>query len=207
MDTTYKWKLLDKNGNTILGANYDDTWLFTENVAAVSINLIWKYIKIDGNEAFPQQFDIAYPFFEGYAAVAEGYSFGFIDKTGNYIVRPEFDEASWFSEGLAVVRSGNYYHYIDKNFNANGYKISTNFLDAYDFQNGVALVQIDENNWAYINKSGKILYEWQPPLASSSAAFNKSAIMKKGVTISKKGVFRKKQTIREKLHDRLLRGE
>jgi hypothetical protein len=207
MDSTYKWKLLDKNGNTILGANYDDTWLFTENVAPVSVNSIWKYIKPDGNEAFPQQFDLAYPFFEGCAAVEEGSSFGFIDKTGNYIVRPEFDEAWWFSEGLAVVRSGNYYHYIDKNFNSNGYKISTNFLDAYDFQGEVALVQIDANNWAYINNSGKILYEWQPPVSDKSATINKSAITKKVATTNKKFSIRKKQTVRERLRARLLKGE
>lgn len=77
---------------------------------------------------------------------------GFIDTNGNEIIPCTYEAVGSFSEGLTNFKSGNSWGYMDKN----GSTIiePRNFLDFGSFSDGLALVQYEEGEYCYIDKTG-----------------------------------------------------
>jgi hypothetical protein len=196
-DFSRKWGVIDGKGNTKINYIFDYiNEFFTENLAAVyKINDgQWGYITSDGNYSIKPQFDDAYPFFEGLAVIGIGYKYGYIAKSGKIAINPEYDGAYDFSEGLAAVYKGGLYGFIDKTGKS---IIAPQYLWAGDFSDGLAMIVLNDSiNYKYIDKTNKII--WQSSLSLSTS---KSASLYKIATI------KSKQTRRERLQTRLLKGE
>lgn len=129
-----KYGFIDKMGNVIVPAKYDQVADFKEERAWVAYRndegrLKCGYIDLDGKEVAPIKYQV--PFGEG-------------------------ETPTDFSEGLAALplRTDEYdspvYGYIDKMGNE---VIPAKFSIAGDFKNGIALVDLEN----YIDKTGKVL--------------------------------------------------
>ena len=129
-----KYGFIDKMGNVIVPAKYDQVADFKEERAWVAYRndegrLKCGYIDLDGKEVVPIKYQV--PFGEG-------------------------ETPTDFSEGLAALplRTDEYdspvYGYIDKMGNE---VIPAKFSIAGDFKNGIALVDLEN----YIDKTGKVL--------------------------------------------------
>jgi hypothetical protein len=137
----YKFGLIDKTGKYIVEPTFTYTGDFSEGLAVVRT-------KED--------------------------KFGFIDKTGKFIIETKFNWAGSFSEGLACVYVNGKYGFINKNGEV---IIKPTFTDAGNFSEGLAYVKLGgrvrehsfgmqsitttrrDRNFAYIDKTGRILFK------------------------------------------------
>ncbi len=133
---------------------------FSEGLAKVlNQDGLYGYINKKGNEVIPCGYQRVNDFNEGLAGVSNFTElYGFCDKFGNLVIPYKYKEISNFKEGLAAVQhKEGLWGYIDKNGNE---VIPFMFNAAYDFSEGYAVVEYrndDKKIYAYINKEGKIL--------------------------------------------------
>jgi len=84
--------------------------------------------------------------------------YGYMDKNGNVIIKPKFWYADEFSEGLA--RAMTTYGPGSGYFNTKGevaIPFNGNLWGYSDFKNGTAIVQLHDDTYTYIDKTGKQL--------------------------------------------------
>lgn len=79
---------------------------------------------------------------------------GYVNSEGQIAIAPQFVMAQPFSEGMAVVDNGVYYGYIDT---AGTMVIDYQYKDATDFSEGLAAVKLQDDTWAYIDKTGAVV--------------------------------------------------
>jgi hypothetical protein len=158
-----KFGFIDKKGNIYITPRFDWAYRFTEGLASVLVGRKRGYIDKKRKMAIKPGFAEARPFSEGLAVVGvsngKGTKYGFIDKKGNYVIKPRFDGAGSFSEGLAEVKIDGKWGYINKT----GKMViepNSQFRKAFGFSNGLAIVYISNDDFAYIDKTGK--YIWKP---------------------------------------------
>lgn len=94
---------INRDGQLVIKARFDDAGRFSEGLAPVEINGKWGYINKAGAVVIPLKFDWALGFYEGRALVMIKDKWGYIDAKGLVVVAPRFDEAGSFSEGVARV--------------------------------------------------------------------------------------------------------
>lgn len=172
-----KWGYIDKSGKFAIKPQFDYAMDFVNTVAAVEINKKWGYINKKGSFVIKPEFDYANNFAEGLGIV------GFYDKNGNGAVnnKGEFiiplgnDYLYAISNGIITVMKekklktgGTYYLcvYTDKKLNViidpQKLDYSSSIDDDGDYSNfsdGLLLVRDKNNNWLYINKSGKVAFK------------------------------------------------
>ncbi|MCA9547265.1 MAG: WG repeat-containing protein [Myxococcales bacterium] len=119
-----------------------------------------------GELAIPARYDDVNPFHEGLARVKVGQTFtsygaitggayGYIDAKGEWVIKAEYDWAHDFHEGLALVKRDKKRMYIDRTGKV---VIPGDFHRAEDFHGGFAGVELRRDQWAYIDKQGKIAF-------------------------------------------------
>ena len=124
-----KYGFIDKMGNVIVPAKYDQVADFKEERAWVAYRndegrLKCGYIDLDGKEVVPIKYQVPFgegetptDFSEGLAALplrTDEYDspvYGYIDKMGNEVIPAKFSIAGEFKNGIALVDLENY---IDK---------------------------------------------------------------------------------------------
>jgi hypothetical protein len=121
--------VIDKYGNT------RDTWTL-----------------VDENQNCPRG-----DYHEGLASFRKDGKTGYIDKSGSFVVAPQFTGADDFSEGFATVQLGNLTTYIDKS----GHQIfpPRALIRAEAFHEGLAYVVDKDGRAAYVDKSGRIVWQ------------------------------------------------
>lgn len=82
---------------------------------------------------------------------------GYADRNGNTIILPNYDNACDFHEGLARISINGRWGYIDT---LGRTIIEPKLFYAFDFREGLALVAYNETSYAYINREGRIVYEF-----------------------------------------------
>lgn len=94
--------------------------------------------------------------------------YGFINQSGEVVIEPQFDKTWGFSEGLAAVKVDGKWGFIDKDgkmvINPQfgwewRYSESTHLTNS--FNEGLTFVWLSESYGAYINKEGKIVYNFR----------------------------------------------
>ncbi|MEI6122688.1 MAG: WG repeat-containing protein [Bacteroidota bacterium] len=151
---------LSVDGKEITEFKYDNLNDFTEDMAAVAVNvngtLLWGYIDRTGKEIVPCQYTQVDGFFNGMSAVYDNTKKGgYIDKTGKLIIPIIYTTTIDFNEDVALVKDGGYYGYIDKTG-----KVLSPFIysKARSFHQGYAAVYNEKKqHWGYIDKSGKVV--------------------------------------------------
>ena len=117
--TRFKVGYINRLGETVVAANFDDGTRFYEGLAAVRVKSRWGVINTRGEFALQPTLRNWCRFREGLASLAtrNGKS-GVIDQAGNFVVQPKYDYVGTFEEGLALIRVGECekarYGFIDK---------------------------------------------------------------------------------------------
>ena len=156
---TCKYSVIDKAGNVVWRSRSVDAKPYSQGLAPVGDGTKWGYVDKSGALRIPLQFDDAEPFSEGLARVRVGRKTGFVDQSGKFVIRPQFEYAQDFSEGLAVVQDADYTSwFIDRTGTR---MFARTFARAVGFVMGLAHVRFDSEEWAYIDKSGKIVFRYR----------------------------------------------
>lgn len=152
-----RWGIIDKTGKVIIDPTYDDIGDYSKGVAWAkngdNFGLIinGKFTALEGTQKiwdFRDGNDLTY--------AKKGDKVGFIDRTGKWVIEPKFDKARAFSKGLAPVNVGKAWGYI----NTKGtFVVDAKYKDAEVFSEGLAPVK--EENWGFINESGKVVIPTQ----------------------------------------------
>ena len=150
---------------------------FTEGLAPVQIGFGWGYVDGNGRFAISPQFEWAFNFNEGLALVETSDSFGYIDKSGrfvigpfkaqqgltSFVVGPMSASVGSFREELVPLTTGNgkwgyrarwRTDYCDRDGRT---VITTDFMQAQAFSEGLAAVRSVNGKWGYIDKHGSVV--------------------------------------------------
>lgn len=170
----YKYGFINKKGKIAIKAQYSHAPSnFSEGLATVTDdNYKMGYIDKKGNEVIKPQYDMAYSFSEGLALVEKDGKCGFIDQTGKEVIELKYEGKSYaasdgFFEGVAGVQDGKDIVLLDQT----GKEIAR-LKDAEKverFSDGLALLEKDYNDCAYIDKTGKVVIKgpYDPSLSTS----------------------------------------
>lgn len=154
---------IDKTGRPVIPARYELAQEFSGGLAGVRLGGKWAFIDRNGTEITPFHFDEVGAFSGGKAAVRIRDKWGYIDGLGVSVIQPQFDSALTFTDGLAAVRTGGHYFYINE-FGAEA--IPGPYIQATQFVRGLAHVQVAATKWAWIDRTGKVVfdYDWKQEL-------------------------------------------
>lgn len=163
VETFEGWVYIDKTGKEIINPDFQITAAgeFSDGLAPVQTTEGWGYINKNGSPVINPSFNEAGPFSQGLAWILDDDYIGFINKSGEEIIPPQFAEVKSFSENMSAVRISGRWFFISKN--SGKISIKTPFRNAESFNNGIARVQLDNDEnprFGYINKSGG--YVWFP---------------------------------------------
>jgi hypothetical protein len=140
---------------------------FSEGLAPVNIGGKLGYVDETGKVVLrlPYFFVEPHPFREGIALVQiRTFSIGvpdvwvWIDRTGKILYTDTQNWRGEFHEGLMKFQTRQYWGYVDQSFQ---WVIPPRYQSAEDFSEGLALVSIateSKRDWAYIDKTGKMLF-------------------------------------------------
>ena len=109
------------------------------------------------------KYDFIGRFENGYAKVKVGYLYGLIDSLGNEILPIEYEEVGFLKDDLVKVRP-RYGNWQYRNVRGR-LMIKGPFLEAYDFENGYAMVVRKtgvDPTYSIINKKGQTIYSSTP---------------------------------------------
>ena len=148
---------INTKGRFVIEPRFESARDFAEDLAAVRIGGLWGFIDRDGTTVIPPKFDEAQSFSEGLAAVRVDDEWGFIDKSGQVVIAPKFEEVEAFSDSMALAYRDHHPFYIDRSGQT---RIPGPFLEATPFVDGLAAVLLSQTRVAYINHSGKIVFEY-----------------------------------------------
>lgn len=154
---TRKIGYVDKSGNLITTAEFDDGKGFHSGVAWVMVGRKWGFLDKTGKSVIEPTFDSAREFNEGLAAVKAGKKWGFVDQTGKLAINAQFDDAGDFSAGLAPVQVGKQWGYVDK---TGAVKITPQFAQARKFSEDLAAVKTGKQ-WGFISPTGQTVINAQ----------------------------------------------
>lgn len=128
--------------------DYSEGWsiVFTNN----NIN----FIDIAGNYISKLGFEDAKSFKNGFAPVKFNSKWGMINTKGDIVIQPRFEELWNFNDELARFYDGKYYGFVDRNGKI---VFEDRYIYAGDFSDGYAVVKINELEYNYIDKTGKIV--------------------------------------------------
>lgn len=82
---------------------------------------------------------------------------GFIDRTGSVTIPARFEQVESFSDSLAIAYRAGRSLYIDRNGRT---QIAGPFRESTSFVHGLAAVLLAEKHVAYIDQSGKIVFDY-----------------------------------------------
>ncbi|MEJ8547399.1 WG repeat-containing protein [Brevibacillus borstelensis] len=161
-----KWGYIDRNGRFIISPRFDYAEDFQKNeLAVVQANNRSGLINQLGMFVVTPVYQSIAPFSEGRAAVIDDRGFRVIDEKGKVLTPTPYSYIGTFKEGRAVftkvdAQGRSHYGYL----NLSGEEIiPPTYLAAADFQDGKALVQVKEGEFALIDRSGKALHSYLHP--------------------------------------------
>jgi len=187
---TRKIGYVDKGGNLITTAEFDDGRGMRSGMAPVMAGKKWGFLDKAGKIVIEPQYDSAREFNEGLAAVKVGKKWGFADQTGKLAgklaINAQFDDAGDFSAGLAPAQTGKQWGYVDK---TGVVKITPQFAQARKFSEDLAAVKTGKQ-WGFINPTGQTVIN---PQFDEAGEFNgglaKARAGKKDGYIDRSGAF------------------
>jgi hypothetical protein len=148
------WGFVDKTGNQIINAQFDEVGDFTEGKCAVmNKDGKWGYIDKSGKIIINYQFDEAAPFKGEKAIVTIDNKAGVIDNEGKYIINPQFSSAKNDGE-IFLISQEDKVGWCD---NEGKYIINPQFDNAYPFKENKLACIVSGGKYGYVDKTGKIM--------------------------------------------------
>jgi hypothetical protein len=161
---------MDYNGAIVIPSMYEQLGFFKEGLSLAMKDGKYGFIDKGNRVIVPFLYESATDFEQGRALVEKDSKQGMIDRTGGIIFPISYSDLGAVSEGLVYAQKDSLYGYYDKN---NTPRISERYQDAFPFLNGMAKVQIGENQ-AYIDEFGSQIV---PPGYEEIDFFNDSLLI------------------------------
>lgn len=175
-----KYGYIDRNGNMVILARFEEARDFSEGLATVKIGDKYGCIDSNGRVVIPPRFDFIGEFKNGFAEIRfdrletgkidrtgkiliapsspmltfRNRKYGYVNRNGNIVIPARFEEATDFNEGLATVKIGDKYGCIDSSGKV---VISPRFDFIGKFKNGLAEITLDRLERGKIDRTGKIV--------------------------------------------------
>lgn len=170
-----KWGIINMNGQMEIPCKYDSIGSFNYGLAPAKIGYKYVYINMQGKIVLAGDYDKAETFENGIAKVTKRDSTYMINTKGEK-VNVNVNQTE-FHDGLCVVakfvkeEASIYYGYANEKMKL---VIPYDYDEAYDFENGMALVKLG-GKWGYIDTNGNwIIYrEFDEEFRFSSAGVAK----------------------------------
>lgn len=164
-----KWGYIDRTGKLVITPRWKEVYAFSDGLAAI-VDSVHGY----SYTPLPEEGD-------GYSATLK--ACGYIDKSGRYVIEPSLDRKMTycpsFQDGIAPVCFDPALKSFFKDFSDAGlcgyldktgqWSIKPQFESASYFSDGLALVRVRQyydaaskiwlNDFAFINKAGKLVFE------------------------------------------------
>ncbi len=154
-----RYTFINEAGDTVKPAMFQQVRDFHEGVAAIRLNEHWGYVDQNLSLAVEPRFQNVSDFSEGLAAVFDSARLSYIDRTGRVVIAGPFDNANDFHEGLAVVYRNKAAYYIDRSGRR---AVPGTYVNAGRFFHGLANVRFRDGRLAYIDRKGRVVYQWKP---------------------------------------------
>lgn len=148
---------INPQGGFAIPPRFEAAQDFQEKLAAVKIVGLWGFIDTNGTLVVPPRFEQVQSFREGLAAVKIDGKWGFIDRAGRLTIPPRFEGVEAFSDSLAIAYNRGRSFYIDLNGRT---KIAGPFRESTPFVHGLAAVLLTEKHVAYIDHTGKTVFDY-----------------------------------------------
>jgi len=165
-----KWGYINNKGDFIIIPQYQRAREFQSNgLAIVEIEDLWGIIDTSGEYVVYPQFEGIMDFSEGRALVIVEDGFKVIDERGNILTKRAYNYIDPYQNGRAlasITDSKGYstYGYLD----LQGQEIIPfQYEMGYPFKDGKAVVKLEENRFALINKKGDIIHAYNYPMVGN----------------------------------------
>ena len=113
--------------------------------------------RLKGNILIPAKYETIAEYSDNLALVIENPAYQLVDKSGKKLLPTSQEFLSFAGEKLLLAFKDNTYGYIDYSGKA---VIPFKFQNAQAFENGLALVSEDLENFYYINSKGKFIKKY-----------------------------------------------
>ena len=166
---------VNKKGELVIAAEYEDALPFSYRLAAVKKDGKWGYVNTKGEMVIKAEYSKALSFARnGLAPVSQDGLWGYVSRNGAIAITPQFVEAESFGkESLALVRARDgLYGYINRR---GLYVIEPKFYKAESFDvMGYAIVFSSHGGYGMINKQGEFVinpqFDLLEPFSSNGVA-------------------------------------
>ena len=153
-----KYGLLDTNGKILLQAKYDFISVPSPAYVLFTEGEHTGVIDKKGTVLLPAKYETITDFKDNMALVIVNQSYQLINKTGNNLLQSEYEFLSFAGEKLLLAFKDDKYGYIDYNGNI---VVPFKLQNAQAFEDGLALVTEDLENFYYIDAKGKFIKKYE----------------------------------------------
>ncbi|MEZ0450564.1 WG repeat-containing protein [Sphingobacterium thalpophilum] len=153
-----KYGLLDSTGKQLLAAKYDFISIPNLNYALYNEGEQTGVLDFKGNVLIPAKYEIVAEYHDNLALILENQTYQLVDKSGQALLPSSQEFLSFAGERLLLAFKGDKYGYIDYSGKV---IIPFQFQNAQAFENGLALVSEDLENFYYIDARGKFIKKYE----------------------------------------------
>ncbi|WP_458414714.1 WG repeat-containing protein [Schinkia sp. CFF1] len=165
-----KWGYINSRGKLQIKQDYDQAMEFqTNGLAVVRLNNHFGVINHNGKFVVEPRYEMISLFSEGRAQVIDKGNYKVIDTSGKVLTSKFYSLIGAYESGRALfaetTEGGQHrYGYLDRQGKE---VIPAQFINGNDFQNDKAVVQLSANEYAIINRIGKILNKYPYPFVGN----------------------------------------
>lgn len=156
-----EWYIIDTKGEKIGDMSFGPYTktvpsIFKEGRAVVVKDGKYGIIDKDGQYVVLPKYDMMSDITEGGVIFAKDGLFGYMDINGRIIIAPRYESLSAFKNGLAVFSQDHKFGVVDR---AATVLVKPEFEEITILDNGLIKISINNSQFRYVNKYGKIVYE------------------------------------------------
>ncbi|MND46802.1 KWG Leptospira [compost metagenome] len=153
-----KYGLLDNSGKLLLAAKYDFISVPSLSHALYNEGDLTGVLDLKGNVLIPAKYETISEYRDNLALIVENLTYQLVDKSGKKLLPTGQEYLSFAGEKLLLAFKDNTYGYLDYSGKV---VIPFKFQNAQPFENGLALVSEDLENFYYINAKGKFIKKYE----------------------------------------------
>lgn len=148
-----KYGYINKAGNQVIPANYDEADDFQEGYAVIKTNNRWQFINHEGKLLTEDSWEQVFPFKNGYARISNGGWWGILNTSGNIIINPLYESIGDLISNRTPIETKGHWGYADS---SGKIIIPPKYEQATSFQNGIAVVK-NGSVWQWLDTIGTVL--------------------------------------------------
>ena len=156
-----KWGYIDTIGRNEIDFKFSGAEHFSNGYTRVMVDTSWGVINNAGNWIIKPTHEMVEYMNEGFIAIEKDGKWAFFDlNRKKYITKFIYEDLWSFHEGLAMVKIGKNYGFI----NTRGKVVLDPIyrqVRMMGFSCGLACVRNQEGKWGYIDKTGKVMIDYQ----------------------------------------------